>query len=362
MDGRVLSAGGVGAVMRPRSIDLALVALLSAGCSKPNEQCATTCELLGACGLLPSPLGAGQDPYDNCKERCNQTDPGVREPIFACVDNSDIFSAPSARSWCGPAEGSTREPEDGVCLALATCMNRSLPNTDVLGQSSVSVLVVGGDSNSGALPSPREVDCQDQSSVNTPVPVDWCAQVGARTIQPFVLQESAAVMAPAESCGLALTTATTFAPITPGLVRPGIYVVGQTATPMSDAGNAAGIAEPPDGGAPDASASQYCWVFWGDQVVAQAGSVQPAPVPVAGANRLASPGWIYTCEVGAACHDGIDNDGDGLIDCADPMCAAECTMDAGIATTDALEAPTVTGIVQGRDATVDTEGGTTPSM
>ncbi len=242
-------------------------------------------------------------------------------------------------------------------------MNRSLPNTDVLGQSSVSVLVVGGDSDSGALPNPKAVDCQDQSSVNTPVPVDWCAQVGARTIQPFVLQESAVVMAPAESCGMALATATTFAPITPGLIRPGVYVVGQTAPPMSDAGNdAAGIAETADGGAPDASASQYCWVFWGDQVVAHSGSVQAAPVPLAGADGLWSPGWIYACEVGAACHDGIDNDGDGLIDCADPMCAAECTMDAGIATTDALEGPAVTPIVQGQDATVDTEGGANPSM
>ena len=53
------------------------------------------CELLGACGLLPSPLGAELSPGNNCKARCEESGASVRDPIFACVANSDIFSAPS---------------------------------------------------------------------------------------------------------------------------------------------------------------------------------------------------------------------------------------------------------------------------
>jgi hypothetical protein len=339
---------------RRRLLDVVALAVLATGCDPSYEPCSRACSLLNACALLPSPLGAGVDPGDNCETRCKNGGDGVRDTILGCVGDAGALSGPSARSWCGVPDGSSPDPQDGVCLGLAMCMSRGVPNTDILGQSSVSVLVIGGQAEAGVLPAPTEVDCQNNGPVSTPVESAWCAEVGARTVQPFLLSESSFWQVPAVSCGAALNTSTTFAPVTPGLARPGIYVVGQTPPSMPDGGSEGGTAiQPLEGGAPDASASQYCWVFWGDQIVAPAGSSQSAPVPIPGPDTVANGGWQYACERGASCHDGIDNDGDGLIDCADPKCEAECTLDAGVPISEAGVPPGDASM----DATVSPDSG-----
>jgi hypothetical protein len=309
----------------------ALLALVQCSESATARRCQQACARLNACGLLPSPLGGGLDSQDNCQSRCQESDQpsdsNLQSAVLDCVlpSESGTGIGDFGRSWCGAPLDATTEANDGLCAQVAACLSRTNPSGSILGQSSLTVLVAGNADGGSPLPTAEGPGCATSccdAAQETPTDPSWCLAVGARSIQAFVVQESNATLGATQTCAAALTNPTLFPGLTPGLARPGLYVAGQTVAPA-----------PPDGGDADAEAgvgsSAYCWVFWGEQVVTRAGATTEAVVDIVPSQILVDGGWARTCERGAACHDGIDNDGDGLIDCADPKCEVECSEDAG---------------------------------
>jgi hypothetical protein len=308
-----------------------LVSLAGCTSTSTRDVCAGACDALSACGLLPSPLGAGDQLVGNCTERCVSSDPVARSAIETCTGTAEAGAETLGdnleRSWCGEVDGSASGDE--ACSRVAACLGRAFAGTSILGEAALTVLVTtNGDA---AAPVPTDDTCQAAVGAEAPPTVDWCAGVGARSVQAFAVQESTAILGPSQTCAAAISSPTTFTPLKPGLVRPGVLVQGEQVIPVDAGGDAEGSVDVADGSMPEGGTTgvAFCWVFWGEQVVARAGTTQTANVPLEAVDVLATGVWRYACEQGATCHDGIDNDGDGLIDCADPKCESECSGDGG---------------------------------
>jgi hypothetical protein len=320
----------MGALRRIAATVAVLAAL--AGLAECNDDatarsCEAACARIQACGLLPSPLGAGPDPQENCSSRCEESDPTLRSAALDCALPAEAGRGIGdfGRSWCGAPTDAAIESLDGLCSQVAVCLSRVNSGGAILGQASLTVLAAGLADGGSPLPTAEDLGCTTTCCTpaqEPPTDPSWCTLVGARSVQAFVVQQANATLGGSQTCAAALTTPTSFSEVTPGLARPGLYVMGQSMIGApSDAGEAgtdAAIVSP-----------SYCWVFWGNQVVVRAGSGTQAVVDIAPFQMLLEGGWPRTCERGAACHDGIDNDGDGLTDCADPKCEVECSDDAG---------------------------------
>lgn len=131
----------------------------------------------------------------------------------------------------------------------------------------------------------------------------WCRESQASTGRGFVLERGTYVYGDSTSCEDLLTSGVTFDNLLPGIWRVGIALNG-----AADAGADAGITVP------------FCHVYYGEAIGLAAGTTLAANVPLpASSDRNA-----FDCEKGALCADGIDNDENDFIDCADPQCATEC--------------------------------------
>src|ERR1700722_5033906 len=97
--------------MRRKGLALAPLLAFLAGCdASTHDQCMDACNALTACGLLPSPLGAGDNLVANCIDRCVNSDPTTRGAIETCTGSAEAGAETIgdnlARSWCGEADGS----------------------------------------------------------------------------------------------------------------------------------------------------------------------------------------------------------------------------------------------------------------
>jgi hypothetical protein len=311
-----------------RSVAVALFAVLICvwSCLKleSDTACTTACENAEQCGLLPSPLGAaGQGVTDqqNCIDRCNVTSPDQRTVVTSCT-NVDAALDGRAMAWCG--DGVTSG--SGACDQIASCLTQAL-GEGILGQSALSiVLAPGGDAEAPAdVPDASTcVACNSQcggkvcdsracgGALGAQNATSWCVSVQAATAQLFYISGTRQVFGPTVACSDGLDRASVFDSLSPGPFRAGVKIRGAS---QADAGNV-------EGGAPTAP---YCWVFYGPKVVLGAGETDQTVVGLLEPGVLSSRGGVHTCEDNAiVCADGFDNDGNGLIDCADTQCAAYC--------------------------------------
>jgi hypothetical protein len=162
-------------------------------------------------------------------------------------------------------------------------------------------------------------------------PLAWCGGEFATVGRAFVFQGGAYAFSDVAGCADLLTRPPTFTSLEPGPALVGIEVRG---TPTVDAGGEGGV-NVPDASSPDAAADAgpqaFCHQYYGDTIALLAGQVQTALVPLR--NDAGAP--VFDCEEGAVlCHDQIDNDLNGLVDCSDPRCAPVC-VDSGVPSLDA---------------------------
>jgi hypothetical protein len=278
----------------------------AAGClgsDLSNEgDCETFCHDLQVCGMLPSILGvqSSADDYgevaatDNCKTRCARTPAETQSRMLDCRQTK----RPAERDWCDTPS---------ACADLSACLVGEFPGVPVTGQASVQV-EAWSKSCEGSPVTPDAPYCSESVPES---PCTWAdganAECGARDlgVRAFIDQGTGRRFGPSRSCAAGLTEHTAFSNVAPGRLRVGVQLIENTESPPARDGGAAATTVP----------GPACREFVADAVVA-AGSVSLLLGVVVDGIAGGS-----SCEI---CDDGGDNDGDGLVDCADADCLVEC--------------------------------------
>lgn len=317
---------------------LILVCMLALGCAdeKVSTICRRACARAQLCGLLPSSLGGGDDPLDNCRERCSlsdDNDKGVQAAVIECMQASEPPTHFES-DWC---------EDRSQCAAAAGCLRGRLPGS-TLGQASLTVQLATASGwtcpeGSGATlasvdcvappqgdkPSPRcEMDCVSTNCVDGESCSAACgsgdttgfcgctggAQVGQ--MQVFVQRGPEREAVRQGTCFELFETSIVFANLAPGVVKVGVELVG-SATPEAIQDEDAGELD-----ALPALGPSFCRTLMTEKAVLMAGTRSDARIVVP---PLDECGEFRACENSVeACGDGIDNDQDGYMDCSDLDC------------------------------------------
>jgi len=242
----------------PVAVGVAVVGLGGlTGCPKynPDGDCQRICQRLTACGLLPSPLGGGDDPQANCLDRCRLTDPATFDEIAMCGSKHPDAEASSFEElWCG--EGDT------ACRLTASCLTQTFPGSGVLGRSTADVTVAeeaAADGGAQAAEEPGDSTCQAPAMLVEAASRELCAQLGIQTLT-VALHQLSPPPPLTVACADQLPEPIHFGNLMPGPTQPEIQV--RWVAP------AAAV----DGGVSSAAAgTAVCRAFFGPRVVLRAG-------------------------------------------------------------------------------------------
>jgi hypothetical protein len=324
---RVLRFIGVAVVL-----SVALCAFAQCG-SADTLRCEEACETANTCGLLPSPIGAttyGISAKDNCIARCKLTNGGIGNTITSCLGT--VGDAGFVRQWCEPL---------AACARAANCLRTAAGGPGLLGNAGLSIVVLDSDAGDSTSPPtstsrPTATDCKEvreractssecapeetkpcdravcTNSITETRADEWCKAVGSSTARPAVEQFGAWHPGEELSCAQALARPSLIEGITPGMFYGLVEVRGVL---VADAG-----------AGKDPSSTRYCVNLFGARTAISAGSIDRTAVQLPSTEaflQVAAKG--IACESDPlACSDGVDNDNDDAVDCADPSCAAFC--------------------------------------
>ena len=287
---------------RPASVVLLLASAVLVRCSSVSVtqqgSCSQACATAATCGLLPSPLGGGSDGVGNCTQRCELTDLATGAPVISCLTSADVGSSQGSPSdlWCGA------QP---ACATAASCLSPLGPGLVPLSTVSVAAYAgpLGAYDTGSCSP---DASAPPSNEFTPPEAMTWCNPF--TEVIPFIQQVTGYTFGASVPCSVALTQTTPFESQPAGAIRAGFEIFGTIpgdASVVRDAG--AGSPRP-----------QFCWVFHGDRVLAVSGMPVTIGVPISEAPPTSAPAECEHSET--ACSDGIDNDGDGAIDCQDLKC------------------------------------------
>ena len=258
-------------------VTIGLLGCASIACVEPSRDCKKACGLAGACGILPSALGADTSDstaLDNCTERCNRTDPELRDRIQKCLDEPSPQNV--INGWCLHSR---------PCSVAAACLKAAFPDEpDILGRASVEVTAVtaGQDwcadtplSACEVLPVCSTADCHTPSTIAnergcdrricaTP-PERACDELGsAYAVVGLVGSTGEPASLPHEGpCPMILGRSRTLQADRPGWLRAFVRLTLNTQTPTPS-----------------------CREFFGPWMVAQAGTVERAYVSIPSMQQL----------------------------------------------------------------------------
>lgn len=302
------------AVLTSTAMYLLLAGLGSCSLTTENVNCPRLCELLLDCQLFPSSLGTSTGSFsarENCEQRCALTEPLVRDELVKCGNEVEP-------TWCQERES---------CRSLSGCLESQFPDQLTTGTARVAV---------GAISS-REDPQQacPEASTNSPTPFDemtaqeLCARWGASQGRVVLSDAVGTHLGAEQECATLLVKPTSFSDLRPGFVEYGIELRGifsSSARPdrrpfLSNPKPFGPLA--PAGTTPfftiveDAALS--CSYFPGASAIV-APTTRELNVPIGQAPRMVAAQGECAGRA-SSCSDGADNDGDGLVDCADPKCA-----------------------------------------
>lgn len=257
--------------------------------------CNQACDTASACGLFPSALATSNGGKTDCTEKCELSNSIAIAPVLACLHAP--ANAGSADAWCGA------QP---VCTNTVQCLTGV--SASFVPVSDVTVTARIGD----VQPFGETCLLGDDAGVafSTTQAMTWCA--GFTVVVPFVEQNLQYSFSDALPCTLALTQPVTFSALPAGATRAGLEVYGPILTD-------GGAGDGGEGGVASDGPRRSCWVFHGDDLIVSSGTNGIVAVSLPEMPPLVPP---FECERSlAACSDGVDNDGDGKVDCADTKCA-----------------------------------------
>ena len=331
----------------------------AASCSltTDNPECPGLCQLLADCGVLPSALGNSTGKFSdqaNCEQRCALTEASIRDDINQCSKDVD-------RTWC---------QERNSCRSFAACLEARFPDQQATGVAQVTVAAVpwehaaydpcsstptgntggaGGEGGAGAA------DARNSNSFDETTARDWCTRVRASRGRVVFSDAVGMRFGDDTDCVSLLTKPASFVSVRPGLVEYGIELRGTLTLPgltRPEPSTAPGGLQGAGGTSLVKATATAADEFGSRQLMtARAPDQQPSVcVYLPGARAQISPGSTelvvpvrntprFTRSVGecngrpTSCGDGQDNDGDGLVDCADPKCA--CTTSSTTSTPEA---------------------------
>lgn len=363
-------------------VSLCCCILLGCDTTSSPPNCSELCALARDCAVLPSALGAGPDPYENCKQRCaNSEDAGIAKSITA---NCGAASKAEVASWC---EGR------GTCAVFGACLARELGRATPIAVGSLNVSLVGtfpglpldGDGGSsttgmggggGGGAVARNTGTAGGAPVRDFNSKSMCKKVQGSEYARTSAEEFCSLLAASQlsivlesryfiggtiatgSCVDMLSVPLLFESLPVGGIRVAVRIEGSFPS-MDNEGGAGGQPEPPsaasedgedvagegDGGqgGPDpapASLASYCLTVQSSDGIVLAGggatSDRNLSILLPLVNdllRLAhSPGelpdeskQVYGCEnTLELCSNGVDDDGDRRSDCAESECSSFC--------------------------------------
>lgn len=135
-------------------------AIVLSGCPAENSDstCTAFCDVAVRCGILPSPLGSGDDrntQQANCRARCRLSD----EVSFTTITRCAVPLPPDASTealWCGDGTA--------VCAGLDACLASNFPMADVTAEAAVSVYLIAG---TGAAANQPAATCEPSPDPST---------------------------------------------------------------------------------------------------------------------------------------------------------------------------------------------------
>jgi hypothetical protein len=260
------------------------------GCGDDDaDACSTFCKELGDCHYLPSSLGGGASPVANCTDRCERSAGGT--------------SAELARDRCLKVDAA-------ACDLLGTCLDTNLPGTGARGVGEATVAF--------RVDMPSGIEQGPFTASDT-----FCQRLGHAeiTLTSANLPTSNILRV---SCEEALGEGFTQIQLPAGQYSPVVKIV------VSQAANGCDI-KLPDGGDARGVSATACVLRKADPGTLPAGGshVFDVHLPSMPCELLVSDPTT-ACETD--CTNGIDDDRDGLVDCADPACRGVCgAVDASVA-------------------------------
>jgi hypothetical protein len=282
--------------------------------------CRRACRAAQACGLLPSDLGAGDNPSENCEARCSLSSGhsgAARSGVLRCLEEVDA----GASGW---------DSAQAPCRRAAQCLHERFPSQQ-FGIGSVTAVLhappVGastGATDAGCAPAEPAHDCasaatgrSDECGLRVAA---FCAEFRVGLLKLFVQRDETRLAERTLSCSDGLEHEIVFSDLSAGSIRLGVELSGAL-DPDTDGG--AGTVESAEAalaGAPPTGAERpgrlYCRTLLGRNGVLQADQRRRLSLELLAAD-CAYPG----CEASAAaCMDQTDNDADGYVDCADADC------------------------------------------
>jgi hypothetical protein len=265
---------------------------------------------LDECELLPSPLGTGRNARTNCTDRCVLSEERVANVVIECYQRA---AAAESVDWCRA---------ESACPILADCLGQRFPGEDPTGVGFIEVQV--GIARNGIARNPAECsrgdDSADDDALGTRDPMD-CAAVGVTDVTLFPIPGSRPIEIAdrQRSCTDALSASFPTVEARAGAYQAKLKLIGPGPSldaldaGLNDAGDAS--VEPAPG--PVAA----CKILSSHPLGIAAGEMTRVNLSIPG--DWATSSFLSDCET--ECFDSADNDGDGLPDCSDPACQAECS-------------------------------------
>lgn len=296
---------------------LALSVVLSCGQQEDSyEKCEDTCKRMDDCGFLPFALGRDRA---NCRHRCLASDSLARGGFFACFE--DVI-APDANNYC----------VGGSCLKSARCLASLSGTPAILPSRTVSIRLqlpaasAAKEEDAASIYESPPPECsvkKEQESKGAPP--ELCDGLGLTSIDVFLTPSLGSPQALSLGCAQALRDPSEFRGVTVGEVLIGAKLrsLRKEIVGAADAGTGGGGS----GGAQAEETEQNeCRVYYAPPFVLLPGQegVEYRRITIPMQFDPSSP-LPNNCEDSALkCSDGQDNDRDGRIDCADPLCARFC--------------------------------------
>lgn len=267
-------------------MSFALCSMIGCLNAADHELCESNCRRLDDCHLLPSPLGVSRN---DCERQCNSSDSDTIATLGTCL-NAPVSGDANVK-WCDSAQS-----KPGWCAQASECLSRALPDKQLLGRTSLELQLYSA-TNLAAIDSAITA-CTPDLDLDAGVEAPVCGTLDVVAAEFFVEVRGERRATGMMSCAPALATPTVFEKLQPGPALAGVKLYW-------------GSASAPQVG---------CAVFYHNSVLA-AGKVARWKLQVPD-NAAAVRNWPLRCESSSACNNGMDDDNDGQIDCADLECAA----------------------------------------
>lgn len=356
MIGRAVRIGAVGVALG--------IAAATLQCTPDEDgdrrgRCAALCLDLARCGMLPSTLGAGNEPVHDCTDRCEISAPSTSESLEKCELVDTGSHCQDEHRDTGFHELSFLRIEDrwccqSGCAALAQCVTSAMgPEARPTGSLAVSFGLAGSEADLWEPVSAQYRNaCVPSSNIGALDSKAYCEQSSVVHASVFVESDGETLRGDSQSCDFSLAAEARFDDVPVGPVRVG----AQLRVLEIDL--------------EDVTVSRsHCMVFWGPRVMVfpnqRAEAVIPLPDPTTilcppeqagasggggadggggddgtgggtggggengGFSATDGPDCAMTttscrrffCESDPeSCGDGCDNDGDRVPDCADSSC------------------------------------------